>query len=173
MTVSPEYVKTVQFWPFDFPTMSRSSTFLHQTDVASYSWPCSFHAYQHTQLISDRFIQIFTTFDSTQTATICIIKMNCSLSYHLHFLIMLQGRKAGERMRGYERKKICLSAWAAVGLSAMKVNRKRWESSELWEETQRGITGSHATTEAWCCLDTLREAVTQSQSLTLRNKIWQ
>jgi len=51
-------------------------------------------------------------------------------------------------MRGYEWKKICLSARAAVGLSAMKVNRKRWESSELWEETQRGITGSHATTEA-------------------------
>ncbi len=110
---------------------------------------------------------------SAQKAAICSIKMNCSLSYHLHFLIMLQGKKAGERMRGYEWKKICLSVWATVGLSAMKVKRKRRECSELWEETQRGITGSHAATEAWCCPDTLREAVTRGQSRTLRNKMWQ
>lgn len=61
---------------------------------------------------------------------------------------MLQGKKAGERVRGYEWGEMCLSAGATVGLSAVKVKRKRWGSSALWEETQRGIAGGHVTTEA-------------------------
>lgn len=164
---------STQVWPFDFPaSVSRSSTFLHQTDVASYSCPPSFYAYQPKQLVIR---QIYSNIRHIRQKRLQSAASKLIVVYQIIsiFLIKLQGKKAGERMRGYEWEKICMSVWATVGLSAMKVKRKRRECSELWEETQRGITGSHAATEAWCCPDTLREAVTRGQSRTLRNKMWQ